>query len=65
MKEKHKEGIQCSTLVSVYLDKYKRSVFFSPALLYVYVYMAPQFCKISFIARFFVSGTDTEVCNEF
>ena len=33
----------------MYLGKYKGSVFFSPTLLYVYVYMAPQFSKISFI----------------
>ena len=30
------QGTQCSTLISIYLDKYKRSVFFSSTLLYVY-----------------------------
>ena len=30
------QGTKCGSLVSIYLDKYKRSVFFSSTLLYVY-----------------------------
>ena len=58
------QGTQCSTLVSIYLDKYKRSLFSSVQHCYVFFgnfvwkkktknCQAPQFSKITFIVFIF------------